>query len=286
MKVASAVLKISIALGGTYVLIYSIRIGHFPQGLVLGDGLLFLLIAGCFGFIYTFFLVSLIGLGSCLRPLTKFVLGAVDWSLIKLRRKKTDLYETLEPFQFFSIFPAIMAILLIAIFSGRCYEAYVTYFFIAIVLYFFYSLAIKAEREISIAKKQKNTIVYIPGKAKALIEVKRHKNTYLMSCFLIPTFPLLIGGVFGPLADGAMRLAHVRIDNAVIHMKKPYSDFLPNSLIDEDLETPVGYRSYKNINVLFKGFGITTVIAFKDDATVRQLEIPNDQIIVEMRTIK
>ena len=88
MKVAGAAIKLSIALGSACVILYSIRIGHFPQGLALGDGLLFLLTAGCFGFLYVFFMAGLVGLGSCLSPLTNQALKLSSWLISKFRGKK------------------------------------------------------------------------------------------------------------------------------------------------------------------------------------------------------
>jgi adenylate kinase len=40
------------------------------------------------------------------------------------------------------------------------------------------------------------------------------------------------------------------------------------------------YIKFDKVIVLFRGFGKTTVISFVDKGTKKQLEIPNDQLIV------
>lgn len=286
MKVTSAALKLSIALGGACVIIYSIRIGHFPQGLALGDGLLFLLAAGCFGFMYAVFVAGLIGLGSCLSPVTNRALKISNWIMAKFRGGKNEPHCELEPFQWAAVPFALIALLMIGGLGRQDHLVYLTLVAVAVMLHILYSAVIDTRRKLRAAEKLQGTIIETPDKAKSSAEVQRHKSAYLIGYLLLLMMPLLIGGVSGQLVDGAMRLANVRIDDAVIYTKAPYDAFLPDSLIAKDLKVPPGYKAYKGISVRFKGFGITTVIAFKDGTTTRQLEIPNDQIIVEKQTAK
>ncbi|MFV3411234.1 hypothetical protein ACNFH8_03055 [Pseudomonas sp. NY15436] len=286
IKVTGAALKLSIALGGTCVILYSIRIGHFPQGLSLGDGLLFLLAAGCFGFMYAILMAGLIGLGSCLSPVTRCVLKLSAWVLTKLRRKKTEPLYRLEPFQWSAIPFAFFALIIIGGLGQQDHSIYLKLLATAVMLHAFYSVVIDARRKLREAQKLQSALIETPDKAKASTEAEKHRSTYFISCFLMGLMPLLFGGVSGQLVDGAMRLANIRIDEAMIYAKSPYDALLPESLIAKDIKSPQGYRAYKGISVRFKGFGNTTVIAFKDGATVRQLEIPNDQIIVEKQNPK
>ncbi|MDE3739401.1 hypothetical protein PSH28_22585 [Pseudomonas resinovorans] len=286
MKVTSAALKFSIALGGACVILYSIRIGHFPQGLALGDGLLFLLAAGCFGFMYAIFVAGLIGLGSCLSPVTNRVLKFSSWIMTKLRGKKTESLYELEPFQWAAVPFAFLALVMIGGLGQQDHSVYLKLLAVAVMLHFLYSVVIDTGRKLRAAEKLQGTVIETPDKAKASTDADKYKNVYLIVCFLMVLMPLLLGGVSGQLVDGAMRLANVRIDEAVIYTKAPYDALLPDSLIAKDLKSPEGYKAYKGISVRFKGFGSTTVIAFKDGVATRQLEIPNDQIIVEKQTTK
>ena len=69
----SIAFKFGVFTGGSCVILYSLRIGHFPQDLSLGDGILFLMAAACFGIVYIFFTISLISLGMLISPLIKII---------------------------------------------------------------------------------------------------------------------------------------------------------------------------------------------------------------------
>lgn len=286
MKVAGAVLKLSIALGSACVILYSIRIGHFPQGLALGDGLLFLLAAGCFGLLYAFFIAGLVGLGSCFSPLTKLVLKLCCWVMVRFRGKKIVPAYELEPFQWTAIPFAAMAVMMIIALGGSDYSVYLKLLAVAVILHILYSVASDAGRKLRAAQRFTDSVIEVQDKAQAAVEVSKHKNTYLIVCFLMLLLPLLVGGVSGQLVDSAMRLANVRIEHPVIYAKSPYNELLPESLIAKNQKAPEGYKVYEGISVRFRGFGNTVVVAFKDEGVERQLEIPNDQIIVEKKSTK
>ncbi|WP_405118248.1 hypothetical protein [Pseudomonas leptonychotis] len=286
LKVTGAAVKLSIALGSACVILYSVRIGHFPQGLALGDGLLFLLAAGCFGFLYAFFTAGLIGLGSCFSPLTNQVLKLSSWVIAKFRGKKIDPAYELEPFQWPAIPFAAMAVMMMIALGGRDYSVYVKLLAVAVMLHIFYSVAVDASKKSRAAQRLQDSVIETPDKAQAAVEASKHKSIYHIVCFLIMLLPLLVGGVSGQLVDSAMRLANVRIEQPVIYAKAPYDELLPESLIAKNLKAPKGYKVYEGISVRFKGFGSTTVVAFKDEDTERQLEIPNDQLIVEKKSPK
>ncbi|WP_282875731.1 hypothetical protein [Pseudomonas peli] len=286
MKVTGAAVKFSIALGSACVILYSVRIGHFPQGLALGDGLLFLLAAGCFGFLYAFFTAGLVGLGSCFSPLTSQVLKLSSWVIAKFRGKKIDPAYELEPFQWPAIPFAVIAIMMMIALGGRDYSVYLKLVAVAVMLHTFYSVAVDASKKSRAAQRLQDSVIQTPDKAQAAVEASKQKSIYHIVCLLIMLLPLLVGGVSGQLVDNAMRLANVRIDQPIIYAKAPYDELLPESLIAKNLKAPEGYKVYEGISVRFKGFGSTTVVAFKDEDTVRQLEIPNDQLIVEKKSPK
>ena len=96
--------------------------------------------------------------------------------------------------------------------------------------------------------------------------------------------PLLLGGVSGQLIDGAMRMAQIRVEHATVYVKAPYNFLMPDVLTAKGVKAPDGYKPYADITVLFKGFGDTTVIAFKEGERQHQLTVPNDQIIVANKT--
>ena len=93
--------------------------------------------------------------------------------------------------------------------------------------------------------------------------------------------PLAVGGVSGQLLDGAMRLARVRIEGALIHVKPPYAALFPAHLQAHDVATPPGYTSFRGAALLWTGLGTSTVVQFQDAPRKRILDIPNDSMIVE-----
>ncbi len=183
MKMAAAGLKFSIALGSACVILYCIRIGHFPQGLALGDGLLFLLAAGCFGFLYAFFTASLIGLGSCLSPLTNQVLKFFSWATTRIRRKNIKPLYEIEPFKWSSTPFAALSIVMIIVLGGNDYSVYVKLSAVAVMLHMLYSVAIEANKELRTAQSLQDSIIDIPDRGKAAAQASKHKKLITLLLF-------------------------------------------------------------------------------------------------------
>ncbi|HEK1686077.1 TPA: hypothetical protein SMR42_002434 [Pseudomonas putida] len=283
LKLTGTALKFSIALGSACVIIYALRIGHFPKGLTLGDGLLFMLAASCFGVVYAMFAGCLVSLGIALsiviRPTFKFIFKCIQK---KTNPKKEIKYE-MAPFHWGATPFALVAIVLIWLFGQRDIVAYWNLPLLSIALYIFYSIAKSAGAQYRQHERLLNSAIVTPEKDELQSSGKagKQKSAYLVSVTLVMLLPLVMGGVSGLLIDGAMRMAQVRLEHATLYVKSPYSALIPDALEAKELKTPEGYKAYADITVQFKGFGNTTVIAFKDGALRRQLDIPNDQIIVE-----
>ncbi|GHU12009.1 hypothetical protein AGMMS50225_18870 [Betaproteobacteria bacterium] len=131
----------------------------------------------------------------------------------------------------------------------------------------------------------KNTVLYTNEKENIiqLGDPEKLRREQLLSLSTILVLPLLIGGVSGQLLDAAMRASHVRVEKPIIYVKEPHSSLLPEALISKGRNAPKDYTAFDGTVVLFKGFGKTTVVSFSDDNIARNLEIPNDQIIIENR---
>lgn len=286
LKLTGAALKFSIALGSACVIIYALRVGHFPQGLTLGDGLLFMLAASCFGVVYAMFVGCLVSLGIVfsivIRPTFNFVLKRIQ---AKTNTKKELAYE-MALFHWMAIPFALVAMVLIWVFGQRDIAAYWNLPLLSIALYIFYSIAKSAGTQYRRHERLLNSVIVTPEKDELQISGKagKQKNAYLVSITVVMLMPLAIGGVSGLLMDGAMRMAQVRVEHAAVYVKAPYSALMPDALVAKETKAPEGYKAYAGVTVQFKGFGNTTVIAFKDGGLQRQLDVPNDQIIVESKT--
>lgn len=285
LKICGAVLKFTIGLGSACVIIYALRIGHFPQGVTLGDGLLFLLAACCFGAVYILFVASLTALGICmsfvLRPMFRAVFA---WAQRKELKPKKMKYE-LARFHGAAIPFAVIAVLMILVFGQQEQAAYWQLTLLSVALYIFYSIAKGADAQRRSNERLLNTLIHTPEKAllQKTGNVEKERSAYLVSITVMMLTPILFGGVSGQLIDTAMRVAQVRIESATLYLKAPYSSLIPEALIAKDLKAPEGYKAYAGLTVEFKGFGSTTVIAFSDGKVRRQLDIPNSQIIVEKK---
>lgn len=93
--------------------------------------------------------------------------------------------------------------------------------------------------------------------------------------------PLSVGGATGEILDASMRAAKIRLDSPITYIREPYSSLMPKALVAPVPATPAGYTRYKDVIVLFHGFGTMTVLSFKDGQHRRTLDIPNEHIIVE-----
>lgn len=286
LKLTGTALKFSIALGSACVIIYALRVGHFPQGLTLGDGLLFLLAASCFGFVYVMFVGCLVSLGICLSVVVRPILNFVFKYIRKRVNPKKEIAHELALFHWGAIPFALVAVVLIWTFGQREIVAYWNLPLLSVALYIFYSIAKSAGAQYRRHERLLNSVIVTRDKdeLQSSGEAEKQKSAYLVSITAVMLLPLVMGGVSGLLMDGAMRMAQIRIEHAAVYVKAPYNALIPDALVTKETKAPEGYKGYAGVIVQFKGFGNTTVIAFKDDGLQRQLDIPNDQIIVEKKT--
>lgn len=286
MKLAGTAVKFSIALGSVCVIMYSIRVGHFPRGLALGDGLLFLLTAGCFGSIYVIFTCCLVSLGCCLSPLTQVVFRTVEWTMERLKKQKSPRSHELRPFSWTALPFGALALFLISSLAKADAMVWVQLILLSIGLHLFYSVALSFYTKFRDAEKRRNSLIETSDSNPNGDDSNRYKKGYLVTASLLALSPLLIGGVSGELLDRAMRIAQVRVEKPTLYIKVPYNALLPESLVAKEGKSLTGYKTFEGPIVLFKGFGNSTVIAFKEGVQFRKLEIPNNKIIVEQKIIK
>lgn len=284
-KIATTASKFGVLVGGVCVIAYSLRINHFPQDLSLGDGLLFLMAAACFGIIYAFFIGSLVALGITFSPVIRTVFKLMVWGVNRFRNRKAEPLHSLAPFEWSAVLFALFSIIIIFLLGSHDPDVYWKLPSLSVILYLFYSGYLSCGNKIKKIETIKNSVVHTDEKENIAQfgDLEKLRRGQLFSLGTILVVPLLLGGVSGQLLDAAMRTAHVRIERPVIYVKEPYSSLLPKSLISKVRGAPKDFTAFDETVVLFRGFGRTTVISFPDGATMRKLEIPNDQVIVEDR---
>jgi hypothetical protein len=273
--------KIGILTGGICVLGYFLRIGHFPQGLTIGDSLLFMLTAVCFGIIYVLFVASLVSLGVAMSPVSKMLTKLYIW-LYKFRKTRPPLqvYDfakfSLEYFIF-----AIFAVIFILVLGRHDSSAYWNLPILSIAMYFFYSSFISAGDKIRDLELSENSPFKIEEYGDLTrVKIKKLRKAQMLSLGLIMIMPIFLGGVTGQLLDGAMRQANIRIESATIFVKEPYASLLPAVKRSETQPLAMQYVKFDGILILSKGIGNMTVLYLPDGKSGKRLEVPNDQLIV------
>lgn len=283
LKLGASALKCSIAIGSVCVMLYALRVGHFPKGLTLGDGLLFFLAAGCFGIVYTIFSVSLTCLGIVLSPLIRLIFKCVVWVTRRFYPNSKPKPFEWAKFRWPAVLFGLPAVAFIYVFGKQQPVLYLNLICLSIMMYFLYSMAKSTGAEYRRMERTLISPIETNEKTKLLASDKalRQKNVYIMLLAFLALTPLALGGVSGLLMDGAMRLAHIRVENSLVYVKSPYSDVLPVTLAATEAKQVSGYKAFSEVTVEFQGFGSSTVISFKDGKSRHQIDVPNDSILIQ-----
>lgn len=287
-KILNISFKLSMLVGGLCLLTYSVRIGYFPKGVGLGDGLIFLILAACFGFIYIFFLSGLLGFGIWFYPIlcafqnfVLFVRGIIN----KKKNKQTEnkkikfIRPHIDSFLF-----GIIGLIFIFILGQSDYRVLLNLVLTSVMLAFF----VAGFLELSEGSKEFNKSLISPIENKNAIS-EHHARDKIMEIkkgqivmFLIALlFPLIMSGVSGTLLEGAMKIAGIRKDMTVVYIKPPFSELIPIKLHDATaIDLKNNTKAFKDILILFGGVGKNTVISFKLNDKEQKLIIPNESIFV------
>lgn len=283
LKAATAVTKLGLFIGGICVALYSLRIGYFPQDLSLGDGVLFLLVAGSFGYVYLVFVYCLVALGICgapfVRPLSRPILAIIN----RYRKRSLKLNFELVPFNWSSTFFAGAAVLLILALGRQEQFAYWSLPLLSGMLYLLYSAFVSLGKKLKKIAVVRQAEVHTKEKEKLAVlgDPRKMRQDQLVLLALILFAPLLYGGVSGQLLEMGMGVAKLRKEHAVVYIKTPYALMLPSNLISSKQPSLPEYSRFDDVDVLFHGFGKRTVVSFRSEKSKRTLKIPDEYIIVE-----
>lgn len=284
--------QISSLIGGICSVLYLWRINYLPSELTLGDGFLFLLVAGGFGVIYGFFVWSSLAFGIFISPLIikifQFVITLINYFREKKGRKRIKQYFLFAPFEFISILLVPFFILMVYVLDKNNTGEWWFYLILAALLYIFYSIWKDARRQLNFAEK----ITHIPLTKKDVedypalqrLSVSDLKVIRWITPLVIFIIPILVGWMIfgGVILDMGMGFARIRVENpSVVYVKKPYSELLPYSLISTEQKKLDDYVAFTNTKILFRGLGKSTVISFQDGKFERQIALPNEQLVIE-----
>lgn len=281
-KLLGAALKACVGLGCITTVFYSLKISYFPQGVSLGDGLLFIVVAGCFGFLYLLFVICMTSLGISMAWLLKPAMQISVQLACKIMRVEVKQAYQPAPFAWWSVPYTLVAIIFAIVLAKSDLIAYIKLGLMTIALYMFYSIALAAGNRYKTIKQTAQDNAGLSNQAKSE-ELTRHRNMYFFCIGIIILLPLFISSSTGQLLDGAMRLAQLRVEASVLYIKAPYSKILPESLIIKKMSPSEDITAFSGVTVLLHGVGDTTVVSFKDNGDLHQLNIPNTHIIIERK---
>jgi|GEM_PF-2973646 len=292
IKLFTLSFKIGILIGGSALLFYCLKIGYFPEGVSIGDGLVLILIAIAFGGIYLFFVACLTSLGIFLRPAWSMGQIIYSWILSKyntLFNKR----KSFEPFEFikgdFSLFfLALLGLLMIWGFGLSEPKVVITLLLSCFGCALLAGKYKKNNDRLAELEFDQNAVIQSSGGATQNVqdfkEIGRIKKHQVQLVFGILIAPLLIGGISDKLLVGSMTLIKVRGDNSIIHIKTPYSTLIEKDLGINGGESTFGaeYKSYKNLKVLMHGIGTNTFIEVptNENTNPKKIAVPKSDIYV------
>ncbi|NUT87633.1 hypothetical protein HNO91_14455 [Pseudomonas corrugata] len=280
-KLLSLAAKVGLLTGGTCIVSYLLGNGHYPQGVSIGDSLLFLVAAFCFGVICLYFSVSVTAAGVLLAPMFVPVLRFLIWVTTIFRAEKSKAELKLQKITFLTVFFGICGVLTIYFLARKNPLEHIPLVLLPIFQYVVYSAFLQQNNKIKAAYGPPPKIADTESsETDARVDVKPMKRLRAMIAGLLILTPILMGGVTSDLLQTAMSLAKIRIERATILVKPPYANLLPAPQ-DSPLQD---YKTFENATVVFRGVGNSTLIEMRTADTAIRLEIPNDSIIIERNT--
>lgn len=276
----AAYVKIGIVLGCACLLAYSLRIGRFPQGVTLGDSVILILVASCFGAVIGLFVAAMSGLGITIVACALFPLRRARPYWRWLDGQMGAAHLPLPQATIFTWLMSPFAALMVIALARVSPQMWFLLPLLSVCLVPLIAVYLASHRQMANTGKQ--GFWHVSGDRTHSIarsNVRQLRSINLGIPGVVLFIVLYIAG--GPLLDAAMRFAHIRVEQAVVHVKAPYDAMLPVTLPKLGGAPP--YSSFKNITVLFTGIGNSTAIEFVDGDLVRQLDIPNDSILIEQR---
>ncbi|WP_085640753.1 MULTISPECIES: hypothetical protein [unclassified Pseudomonas] len=271
MKLLSLSAKVGLLVGGGSIVGYLLMNGHYPQGVSLGDGLLFLVSAFSFGIVCLYFSISITAVGILLSPILAPAVRLGVRVVNRFKEQKIASPVTQQKIGFPAVFFGICGLAIIYLLARRSLIDHLPLIVLPVFQCVMYAALVEQNEKMRLAKLRAESD---PQETTDLHPIRKSR-AILAGIILI--VPILMGGVTSDLLQLAMSFAKIRIDHATILVKAPYANLLPNpkeSKIDN-------FKTFEKATVIFRGVGNTTLIEMRTPDTATRLEIPNDSIIIE-----
>lgn len=254
-KILKVALQLGIGVGALIIIIYSGKVGYYPSGLTIGDGLLFIAVALSFGLSYSIVVLVLFCTAVLLTPFWRvgqYILLKTYKLWLKVKRST----HQPEEFKFPPLtsdnvgiaFIGFIGLLVISlsynkdpdVFSGLAGSV-----LLIAVCYLLYNSLDASEDDTENQKRSK-------------------KKVQLIFVFAIYLIPIIVGKFQGSVLDQTMRLIGVRSDTAIVQFDKGYQSFVNDILKKESKKT-------YEVKILYNGLGSSSVIEIND----KRFVVPN-----------
>ena len=275
--------------GGICLLFYSMEIGHFPEGMELGEGLAFYLVCASVWIVCLLYALIAAMMGSML--VAPF---AVAWQRLRKRRAAMpqkskqkrpllSLHADLRPMYDSALWiPATVGYLALAYYAKNHLQNAIEF----LVMITFEGILIALWIEISRTLETKEIGLLLEHSAPD----EQKEAIYRLSTVRtgLPIALLLVPALAGPqefsLIDAAFQMAQLRKMDATVHVKQPWVDRVARSTLKPG-PSFLGddYREFKHTNVLLRSVGNIVVLELptnKADRTTK-LPIPAESIYIE-----
>lgn len=297
-KLFSLLFKIGMSTGALLLVVYCGRIGFYPVGVDIGDGLLLIVIALCFGFIYTLLVIFLGSAAAVLSSLIKLFVEKIEnyfkgWFIIQIEKPLIkDLISKIKPKS--KWFSAKIDELIsnsdkkskqIKLFELTA--DHLPLWFIGITALFF--LAVNA------VYNWKTSLTLLAAAVVMMLCLtglfpKSYPRSYkwptLRTTFLLIFYfsPLFFGGVFGYILNDSFELAGIRLEKVSLYLDK---DFHRDIIVGEsgsEYKLEGKYIKIDNAMVLFTGAGTSSFVRIiEGENEGRLFIIPNNIFHIEIK---
>jgi len=276
------------SIGGICWVKYINEIGHFPEGVNVGDGITMYLVTSGFLFIYGIFLISTTALGSILMSfLLPWIGKGISFSKkwLKPKQSKKNNFIIIHHFEKMReghlIAPSIIGTLLILTIS-KSVSQLLLLITCAAAQGIFYGIYLQHNKNVAYNKLglNENNHPTMPNDENQLVKFK-----FILVAIII-SIPSLFTTKFSNISfvDAAFNFSHLRKESATVHIKSPWSGKI-NRMNNKPSQSFLGrdYLEYKGVKVLLQSIGSSVIIELPggEDKVLSTLAIPKEAIFVE-----
>ncbi|MDN2656102.1 hypothetical protein OW493_06535 [Cobetia sp. 14N.309.X.WAT.E.A4] len=289
-SVLTVFFKFGLMFGGFVFFLYCLRIGYFPTGVSLGDGLIFIFCAGSFSIIFLLFMIPNICLGLLMLSFISYLSKRVVLRLNK-NKWRYDVDKDIYNVRYFNLFIVLMSLSAIIIIIGSNWPAGKKIDSFDDMLSSFLSFSLLVSFLVPLLNGMMfYLLVYVTKKRSLLYDYRSqsvksdHSNTNFSMfigavVFLMMVITAGLGGKGGEMLMGSMKMLGIRTENVIVHIKKPYYTYAKLHQINlVPSEFGESYMRMEKADILMSGFGDNVVVGFEESKD--KLIIPKDYVFV------